>query len=135
MAGTFSNGKILDGYVLDGITTSYSTVWVDIASFSKFSVSAVFTGGSPTGTLSLVQSNDLQWTGPIVTPLHVGTSQFPNDEFVVPFGGGQSTASVAGAGAYCFNQYFAPYRWFKVIYTVIGTPSVSQLDIFFTAKD
>lgn len=135
MAGTFSNGKLADGYALDGYATVYETNWVDVASFPKFSISAVFTGGSPVGTLSLKQSNDLQWTGPVVQPLHVGNTQYPNDEVTVPSGGGQATVSVSGAGAYSLNQFYAPYRWFKVNYTVIGTGSATQLDIFFTAKD
>lgn len=135
MAGTFSNGKIADGYTLDGY--SYESDWVDVASFSKFSVTAVLVGGSPTGTFSLQESNDLQWTGTTnkPKPLHVGNSQFANDAVLVPSGGGQSTVSVSGAGAYCMNQYWAPYRWFKVIYTAIGAPSTTTLDIFFTAKE
>ncbi len=132
MAGTFSNSKLVDGYVLTG--ASYTTAWVDIASFDRLSVSVVFTGNSPTGTLTLQQSNDLQWTGPYVLPLHVGNTQFADDTTNIPAGGGQVSVSVSGAGAYSMNQYFAPYRWFRVVYTAIGAPVSTTLDVFFTAK-
>lgn len=135
MAGLFANGTLLDGYALTG--TTFATDWVDIASFSKFSVSATFTGNSPTGTLSLEQSNDLQWTGSYKgpTPRHVGNTQYPNDATAVPAGTGQATVSVSGAGAYAMNQYQVGYRWFRVVYVAIGGAVTTTVDMLFTAKE
>lgn len=136
MAGTFNIGKLADGAPLD-VTDgySYTTSFVDISSFSNYSVTVVFTGGSPVGTLTLQQSNDLQWTGQQggPKPLHVGLTSAPDDTVNVPAGTGQVSASVSGAGAYAMNQFLVGYRWFRVVYTAI-TPANTTLDIFFCAK-
>ncbi len=135
MAGTFHNCKLADGVTLDVDGYSYTSSWVDVSSFPFFSVTVVLTGGAPTGLIKLQQSNDLQWTGTgsPIRPLHVGNPQFVSDAVDVPSGMGQNTASVSGAGSYALNQYRAPYRWVRVVYTPLINADTT-LDIFFTAK-
>lgn len=109
-----------DGYILsaaDGY--GYQTDWVDFHAYTNLSVSIIFTGGSPSGIVKLLQSNDTQVTGPLVEPRWVANTQYVSDATDVPAGNGVNTATVSGPGIYILNQHQAGFRWFSVIYTPI----------------
>lgn len=130
----FANFKLVDGYAfaaLDGY--SLTSNWVDIHSVPNFNISAVFTGGSPTGTLKIQQSNSLQSTGgnrPQPAPL----GSDPIDTKDCPTGNGAVSVSVSGAGVYLLDQHFAGYRWVRLVYTATGAAVNTTLDVFMTWK-
>lgn len=134
--------KLVDGYALNATDGySYTTNWVDVHDCNKFSVNVVFTGGTPVGTLALQQSNDRQTSLPgsvirmvdSVGDNSAGTTKRVDDAVSVPAGTGQTTASVTAAGVYVLNQYFAPFRWFRVVYTASSSIN-TQLDMFVHLK-
>ncbi len=142
MSMNFATLKLVDGASLnvdDGY--GYTSDWVDVHSSSGISVSVVFTGGAPAGTVKLQQSNDRQWTGSAVVPLisvgadnSSGTTKVVSDIADVPTGTGAVSASVAAAGVvYVMNQFLAPYRWLRVVYTP-SMNSNTQLDVFVNIK-
>lgn len=142
MSSVSHSFKLVDGYALDATDGySYTTNWVDVHDAPGFSVSTVFTGGSPSGTLTLQQSNDRQWTGKgIVQPLLAvsannssGAVKIVSDAVNVPSGTGQASAAVSGAGVYVLNQVLAPYHWVRLVYTAsVGV--ATQLDVFMHLK-
>jgi hypothetical protein len=131
----FANFKLVDGYQLNSVDGySLTTNWVDVHSATNFDVSVVFTGGSPTGTVKLQKSNDLQWTGGNrPQPLSSANVSAVSDAVDAPTGSGTVSVSVSGAGVYTLNQSLVGYRWFRVVYTASGNAN-TQLDIFVNWK-
>lgn len=131
----FANFKLVDGYQLNAADGySFTTAWVDVHSAPFFDVSVVFSGGSPTGTVKLQKSNDLQFTGgnrPI--PLQDGGVGAVSDAVDAPAGQGTVTAAVTGAGTFTLNQYMVGYRWFRVVFTSSNNAS-AKLDVFVNWK-
>jgi hypothetical protein len=116
-----SNTKIIlaDGYALNS-TDGYSwkSQWYELLDCSLYSISMVFVGGSPVGTITLNQSND------VPSPIGIGGNKpFPKsagnlygapiDVSVVP----SSSTAVSGAGVYTLNYQLAAYGWVQVVYT------------------
>lgn len=117
----FGNFKLLDGYA---VTTTASapiyTNWVDIHSAPYFDITAVFTGGSPTGTLKLQKSNNLQNTGGNrPQPNMAGSGNSVDDTIDVPTDStaGTASVSVAGNGVVELHQRLVGYRWFRLAFT------------------
>jgi hypothetical protein len=138
----YNSFKLVDGYALnnpDGY--SETTVWTDVRNYYAYSVSVVFTGGSPEGTLVLQQSNDRQFTGGNrVEPLIAvpadnssGTTRQVSDAVQVPPGSGATSINVNGAGVYVFNQSDIAYGWFRVVFTSVVNIN-TQMDVFVTIK-
>ena len=135
-----SSTKLVDGYA---ITAGYTSAWINMADFDHLALTIVFTGGTPIGTASLQVSNAKMYTGSANglseqpdwaasqcnsqsnTVVINDTANLPNDAFSA------STASITGAGAYVIEKFFAPCRWYRVVYTA-GTNSNTTLDIFAT---
>lgn len=139
----YNSFKLVDGYALDGTDGySYTTSWVDVRSYDAFSMSVVFTGGAPVGTLQLQQSNDRQFTGGLsVLPLlavpaenSIGAIKLVSDIANVPAGWGATTASVNGANSYVLDQRLCPFGWVRAVYTA-SSNDATQLDIFMTLKN
>lgn len=139
----YNSSKLTDGYGLN-TTDGYSYVsdWVDVRKYDAFSMSVVFTGGSPQGTLQLQQSNDRQFTGGLsVLPLLAvpaenssGTDKLLDDTANVPAGWGSISASVNGAGVYVLDQRLVPFGWVRITYSASSNVD-TQLDIFLTVKN
>lgn len=112
----------------------YTTDWVYVGAYPWLSLTAVFTGGTPVGTLTLQQSNAGQWTGgsPVI-PLFLADTAAINDTADVPAGSGQNLVAVVAAGAYVLNQWWAGYRWIRLVYTPSSNVT-TQLDVFFSSK-
>lgn len=139
----YNSSKLVDGYALNNTDGySYTTDWVDVRKYDAFSMTALFTGGSPVGTLQLQQSNDRQFTGGnVVEPLVAvgaenssGTTKILSDVASVPGGWGVATTAVNGAGAYVLDQRLCPFGWVRAVYTASSNAN-TQLDIFLTVKN
>lgn len=133
----FGNFKVapFDGYSMTTVSTVpvYSN-WIDLHSSPYFDMTAVFTGGSPAGTLQLQKSNNLQWTGGNrPQPLQQGGVGAVDDTINVPTGNGNASATVTGAGVYELDQHFAGYRWVRLVFTP-SSAVTTQLDVFFSWK-
>jgi hypothetical protein len=147
---------LADGYVLntaDGY--SWTSAWVKVLDYDKFSVSAVFVGGNPSGTILLQQSNDLEAdTGaamgggglsPIFTIPSAAASSIPrwadpyrgssfaNDTAGVPSGNGVHTTAVNGPGAYVLNQWLFGYSFVRVLYNA-SSNSTTTLSLYMNVK-
>lgn len=138
-----NTSKLVDGYAYSSsISNSFSTSWVDVRNYPFFSFSIVFTGGSPTGTAIIEQSNDRQFTGGhSVLPLYAagaenssGAIKSVSDASPVGSGWGANTVAVNGAGVYKLDQRLAPFSWVRVSYTASSDVN-TQLDIFLTIKN
>lgn len=138
----YNSLKLVDGYAMtSAVDNSYTTDWVDIRSCPFFSMSVVFTGGSPTGTAKLQQSNDRQFTGGLsVLPLVAagaensnGPTKITSDVKDVATGNGAVSVSVSGAGVYLLDQRLAPFGWVRMVYTASSNVN-TQLDVFMTIK-
>lgn len=139
----YNSSKLVDGYALN-VTDGYSftTSWVDIRSYDVFSMSIVFTGGSPAGTAKLQQSNDRQFTGGLsVLPLlqvpaenSSGASKLLSDAKDVGAGFGNNSITVSGPGVYVLDQRQVPFAWVRMVYTASGNAD-TQLDVFLTVKN
>jgi len=139
----YNSSKLVDGLALtSGTSNSYTTSWVDVRNFPYFSMSVVFTGGSPAGTAKLQSSNDRQFSGGLsVEPLvaagaenSAGATKIISDAKDVGTGDGVNTISVAGAGVYVLDQRLAPFGWVRMVYTASANVN-SQLDVFLTLKN
>lgn len=138
MSGTFNAFKLVDGYQLNATDGySYTSAFFDVSDKSLVSISVVFTGGSPAGTVKVQQSNDLQFTGGnSVLPLHIANTSYPNDttDSVAIAGIGQVVSqSVSGAGSYPLELKLLGSHWLRIVYTASGNVN-TQLDVFVTAK-
>lgn len=131
----FGNFKLLDGYVITTTNgVAVNTNWVDVHSAPFFDVSVVFTGGSPTGTLKLQKSNDLQWTGGNrPQPLQQGGEGYVSDAADAPTGQGTVSVSVSGAGVVSLNQFNVGYRWFRLVFTPSNV-ATTTMDAFVNWK-
>lgn len=138
----YNSSKVVDGYAYSsGFSNSFDTDWIDVRNYPYFSFSVVFTGGSPTGTLKLQQSNDRQFTGGNkVEPLIAvgaenseGVIKSVSDIKDVAAGNGAASVAVNGAGVYLLDQRLAPFGWVRVDY-VASSDVDTQLDIFLTVK-
>lgn len=119
-----------DGY-------GYTSPWIDVTRSSLYNLSVVFTGGTPSGTLKLQQSNDIpvdssvghfpRWAFPATSGSYI------DDSADVLSGYGNNTANVIGAGKYLLNQQFVGYGWFRFVYTPTVN-SNTRLDAFLTMK-
>lgn len=131
------NFRILDGYGLsvaegDGFTTN----WHDLLNCVELSVSVVFTGGSPAGTVSIITSND--WPDNVngLVPASAWNPTTPTvknspalDGSVYP----GATATVAGAGIYKIAIQNMGERWFQIGF--VGTGSfTSTVTVMYCAK-
>lgn len=139
----YNSSKLVDGYALNVVDGySFTSDWVDVRSYDSFSMSVVFTGGSPQGTLQLQQSNDRQFSGGLsVKPLIAanaenssGATKIIEDKANVPTGYGTVSASVTNAGTYVLDQRLVPFGWVRVKYTASQNAN-TQLDIFLTVKN
>lgn len=139
----YNSSKLVDGLALtSGTSNSYTTSWVDVRNFPYFSMSVVFTGGSPAGTAKLQSSNDRQFSGGLsVEPLVAAGAENSNgavkiisDAIDVPTGNGANTATVTAAGVYLLDQRLAPFGWVRMVYTASSNVN-SQLDVFLTVKN
>lgn len=140
----YNSSKLVDGYSLDATDGySYTSDWVDVRKYDSFSMSVVFTGGTPVGTLQLQQSNDRQFTGGNkIVPLIAasaenssGTTKSVSDITNLPGGWGAVTAAVNGAATvYVLDQRFCPFGWARLVYTA-SSNVVTQLDVFLTVKN
>lgn len=139
----YNSSKLVDGYAMSsGSSNSYTTDWVDVRNYEFFSMSVVFTGGTPTGTAKLQQSNDRQFTGGLqVEPLvaagaenSTGATKIISDVADVGAGNGVNTIAVTTAGVYVLDQFRAPYGWVRMVYTASSNVN-TQLDVFLTVKD
>lgn len=133
LAGTSSGSTPAGGgFTVGGF--GYTTDWVDVGHYAFFSISAVFTGGTPGGELSLQQSNAAQWTGGSpVTTLFAKLGSAVSDAADVPAGSGQNSVTVAAAGAYVLNQWLVGYKWVRLVYTPTSNVA-TQFDVFMNVK-
>jgi hypothetical protein len=138
----YNSSKLVDGLALtSGTSNSYTTDWVDVRSYPYFSMSVVFTGGSPQGTAKLQSSNDRLFAGGnYVRPLASvpaensnGVVKVVSDAADVASGNGANTVSVTAAGVYLLDQRLAPFGWVRMVYTASSNVN-SQLDVFLTLK-
>jgi len=135
---TFHTGKLLDGYALsttDGYT--FVTPWLDLHSAHYFSMTAVITGGTVSGTFTLEQSNDRQSGNsngiyPFTTTSATGT---PSDKVAVPSGTGQQTMAASASGVVgVINQFNIGYRWARLSYLTATKNQTGTVDVFYHWK-
>ena len=131
---------IVDGYALNTLDGySYTSPWIKVIDYDKFSIAVALVGGSPQGTLQLWQSCDLEAdTGANMgggggSPIFQGVnapavaiprwadpyrgSSFVSDAALVPSGNGVVTVAVNGVGVYVLNQTLHGFAWAQVVYT------------------
>lgn len=127
---------IYDGYALnpaDGYT--FQSAWFDVKNAFAYSISCTFSGGTPTGTLSLNCSNETDIGSPmgyaqVNSPATGSTAQYvPADQ---PSRGAQDSVQITGAtqsittlGTTTFDVSQPGHRWVQLQY--LGSADVGTL--------
>ena len=132
------SGKLLDGYALS-TTDGYHfvTPWLDLHGANHFSMIAMITGGTVTGTLTLQQANDKQTPNgsgvfPISATSSVGSAIHQCN---VPAGTGQQTITLAASATpVALNQYLIGYHWARLVGVLSVQNTTGKVDIFFHWK-
>lgn len=130
------NQKIIDGYALNsGDGYSFVSNFFDVKNALAYSISCTFSGGTPTGTLSLNCSNESDIASPMGysqanSPATGSTAMtMPADQ---PMSGGldscqilNATSSISTTGTTVFDVSFPGHRWVQLVYA--GSADVGVL--------
>ena len=133
------SGILLDGYALSS-TDGYTLVtpWIDLQNAEHFSMTAVITGGSVTGTFTLQQSNEQQsGNAGGVFPKSLLTSAIGTtpDTVNTPSGTGQTTLSMTTSGVpVTLNQQHIGYRWARLSYVASVKNQTGIVSIYYHWK-
>lgn len=143
--------KLFDGYQLNNADGySCTSDWQDIHSSPFYSISVVFSGGTPSGTLTLEMSNDenvrekssqfsgmgtnpngLSFLAPVLKdfPVTGGSPQGNPLDYATISG---SSQTVSSATTFVYNTETAGYRWVRLKY--IATSGTCQIDAWMHRK-
>ncbi|MGD0331150.1 MAG: hypothetical protein ABSB40_12045 [Nitrososphaeria archaeon] len=134
------SGKLLDGYALsttDGY--NFTTPWLDVHGAQNFSLTAMITGGTVTGVLTLQQSNAKEaGNSNGVYPLGAtSTTTSPPDACNVPTDAAMGLTSItlaASATPVALAQHHIGYHWARLSGVLSVKNQTGKVDIWFHWK-
>jgi hypothetical protein len=134
------SGKLLDGYALsnsDGYT--FVTPWLDLHGAERFSLTAVITGGTVNGDMTLQQSNAAESGNsngnyPKTALSVTGT---PTDAVNTPYeidDGYVQMALTSSGEIGVINQRHVGYHWARLVWVGTVRNTTGTCDVWFTWK-
>jgi len=128
MSSSFLNLKLADGYQLNAADGySFQSIPIKMTSEKGYSITAVFSNGTPNGTLS-VQVTD-ESDDPAARYMQPGLNRNGGVGWNTVPG---SSIAVSAAGTITYQQYFQTARWLRLVYTAAS--GTCQLDAWISTK-